>query len=255
MTFPLDIGYAYIPHPDKAHFGGEDAFAVSYRSLDSTYMVAVSDGVGSWLSKRGVSAGPFAADLMLNSEKVFTDGEDDALAILTDAYEATDQIGSATAIIGVLKPHSWGYRVDLIYLGDSSFFVVTDGNMTLQPTEQEIEFNRPFSLGKLAGGLSYAQEPSEGEKFGFNLEFDDMLVLGTDGLFDNLFDDEILSILSETKNKPASHIAEILAIAATDRGESLDKTPFEKSSEVAGYLHKGGKTDDTTIIVVKPESL
>jgi len=255
MTYPLDIGYAYIPHPDKAHFGGEDAFAVSYRSLDSTYMVAVSDGVGSWLSKRGVSAGPFAADLMLHSEKIFTEGEDDALNILTDAYEATDQIGSATAIIGVLKPHSWGYEVDMIYLGDSSFFVVTDGNITLQPTEQEIEFNRPFQLGKLAGGLTYAQEPDEGEKFGFNLEFEDMLVLGTDGLFDNLFDDEIMSIISSMRKAPASHIAESLAIAATDKGESSQRTPFEKTSHEAGYSHKGGKTDDTTIIVVKAESL
>ncbi len=255
MTYPLDIGYAYIPHPDKAHFGGEDAFTVSYRSLDSTYMVAVSDGVGSWLSKRGVSAGPFAADLMMNSEKSFNDGEDDALNILTDAYEATDQIGSATAIIGVLKPRSWGYKVDLIYLGDSSFFVVTDGNMTLQPTEQEIEFNRPFQLGKLAGGLVYAQEPDEGEKFGFNLEYEDMLVLGTDGLFDNLFEDEIMSIISSMENESAANIAEGLAVAAMEKGESLDATPFEKTSRDAGYSHKGGKTDDTTIIVVKAESL
>ena len=255
MTFPLDIGYAYIPHPDKAHFGGEDAFAVSYRSLDSTYMVAVSDGVGSWLSKRGVSAGPFAADLMLNSEKVFTDGEDDALTILTDAYEATDQIGSATAIIGVLKPRSWGYRVELIYLGDSSFFVVTDGNMTLQPTEQEIEFNRPFCLGKMAGGVIYAQEPKDGEKFVINLEGEDMLVLGTDGLFDNLFDDEIMNIINSMGNATASDIAETLVIAATEKGESLEPTPFERTSREAGYEHKGGKTDDTAIIVVKAASL
>ena len=255
MTFPLDIGYAYIPHPDKAHFGGEDAFSISYSSWDSSYMVAVSDGVGSWLSKKGISAGPFAADLMLNSEKSFIEGEDDALTILTDAYEATDQIGSATAIIGVLKPHSWGYTVDLIYLGDSSFFVVTDGNMTRQPTEQEIEFNRPFQLGKLAGGLDFAQHPTDAEKFEFNLEAEDMLVLGTDGLFDNLFEDEILSIISSMRKEPASHIAESLAIAATDKGQSLERTPFEKTSQEAGYSHKGGKTDDTTIIVVKAESL
>ncbi len=255
MTFPLDIGYAYIPHPDKAHFGGEDAFSISYRSLDSTYMVAVSDGVGSWLPNRGISAGPFAADLMLHSEKSFIEGEDDALNILTDAYEATDQIGSATAIIGVLKPHSWGYKAELIYLGDSSFFVVTDGNMTLQPTEQEVEFNRPFQLGKIAGGLNYAQEPSDGEKFDFNLEFDDMLVLGSDGLFDNLFEDEIMSIISGMKNEAAAHIAESLAVAATDKGRSSDSTPFERTSQAAGYSHTGGKTDDTTIIVVKAESL
>ena len=145
--------------------------------------------------------------------------------------------------------------MDLIYLGDSSFFVVSDGNMTLQPTEQEIEFNRPFQLGKLAGGLVYAQEPHEGEKFGFNLEYEDMLVLGTDGLFDNLFENEIMDIITGMEGEPASHIAESLAIAAMDKGESMESTPFEKTSREAGYSHKGGKTDDTTIIVVKAESL
>ena len=143
----------------------------------------------------------------------------------------------------------------MIYLGDSSFFVVTDGNMTLQPTEQEVEFNNPLQLGKLAGGLVYAQEPDEGEKFGFNLEYEDMLVLGTDGLFDNLFEDEIMSIISSMENESAANIAEGLAVAAMEKGESLDATPFEKSSRDAGYSHKGGKTDDTTIIVVKAESL
>ena len=255
MTFPLDIGYAYIPHPEKAIFGGEDAFAVSYRSLDSTYMVAVSDGVGSWLSKRGVSAGPFAADLMYHAEQVFNEGEDNPLTILQDSFDRTDHIGAATAIIGVLNPKSWGYKVEMIYLGDSSFFVVTDGNMTHQPTEQEIDFNRPFCLGKMAGGVIYAQEPKDGEKFVINLEGEDMLVLGTDGLFDNLFDDEIMNIINSMGNATASDIAETLVIAATEKGESLEPTPFERTSQEAGYEHKGGKTDDTAIIVVKAASL
>ena len=253
MSFTLDIGYAYLPHPEKAEFGGEDAFAVSYRSVDATYLIGVSDGVGSWLSKRGISAGPFANDLMMHSEKGFSRGMSNPMLILEDAYEMTDNVGSATAILGVLNPKSWGYRVEIVYLGDSSFLVIRDGNVVLQPTEQEVAFNRPFQLGKLAGGLTYAQEPSDAEKFGFNFEVDDLIIFGTDGLFDNLFEAEILEIIHESVREKASVIAEELALAATEKGESADATPFEKSSKEHGYAHKGGKTDDTTVIVVKKE--
>ena len=253
MGFPLDIGYAYLPHPEKADIGGEDAFAVSYRSMDATYLIGVSDGVGSWLSKRGISAGPFANDLMMHSERVFYGGITSAMEILEDAYEMTDNVGSATAILGVLNPKSWGYRVEIVYLGDSSFLVIRDGNIVLQPVEQEVAFNRPFQLGKLAGGLTYAQEPSDAEKFGFNMGEDELIIFGTDGLFDNLFESDILKIVYEDPDARSSEIAHTLASAAIERGGSADTSPFEVNSEKHGYAHKGGKIDDTTVIVVKKE--
>ena len=253
MGFPLDIGYAYLPHPEKADIGGEDAFAVSYRSMDATYLIGVSDGVGSWLSKRGISAGPFANDLMMHSERVFYGGITSAMEILEDAYEMTDNVGSATAILGVLNPKSWGYQVEIVYLGDSSFLVIGDGNVVLEPVEQEVAFNRPFQLGKLAGGLTYAQEPSDAEKFGFNMEEDELIIFGTDGLFDNLFEADILKIVYEDPDAHAADIAHTLASAAIERGGSADTSPFEVNSEEHGYAHKGGKIDDTTVIVGKKE--
>ena len=253
MGFPLDIGYAYFPHPAKADIGGEDAFAVSYRSMDGTFLIGVSDGVGSWLSKRGISAGPFANDLMMHSEKVFYGGITSPMEILEDAYEMTDNVGSATAILGVLNPKSWGYRVEIVYLGDSSFLVIRNGNVVLEPVEQEVAFNRPFQLGKLAGGLTYAQEPSEAEKFDFNMEADDLIIFGTDGLFDNLFEADILKIVYEDPDADAADIANTLAAVAIERGESEDTSPFEVNSEKHGYAHIGGKIDDTTVIVAKKE--
>ena len=253
MGFPLDIGYTYIPHPAKADIGGEDAFTISYRSMDGSFLIGVSDGVGSWLSKRGISAGPFANDLMLHSEEVFSEGVDSPMLILEAAYEMTDNVGSATAILGVLNPKTWGYRVEIVYLGDSSFLVIRDGNVMLQPVEQEVGFNRPFQLGKLAGGLTYAQEPSDAEKFGFNMGEGGLIIFGTDGLFDNLFEADILEIVYADPNAHAADIAHTLASAAIERGGSADSSPFEVNSEAHGHTHKGGKIDDTTVIVVKKE--
>lgn len=259
MTYSLDIGYTYYPHPKKASFGGEDAFCVAHDSWKHRYMVAIADGVGSWLDKRGVSAGDFARELTYHADRMFLDseGEVDAAELAESAYLATDQIGSTTLILGVLNPNDWGYMADIYYLGDSNFFVFRDGNIIEQPDEQEVEWNKPFQLGKLPGGIIYAQEPQDGERYSFPLESEDVLVFATDGLFDNLWEDDILFLMNsmDLERTSAQDISKVLADAAMERWTSKESTPFEESSRTKGYDHTGGKTDDTTVIVVKRERL
>ena len=55
--------YSYgdnIPHPEKAHRGGEDAYFIS---LPQTSAVGVADGVGGW-ANQGINPKDFADDLM-----------------------------------------------------------------------------------------------------------------------------------------------------------------------------------------------
>jgi protein phosphatase PTC7 len=259
MTYRLDIGYTYYPHPKKASFGGEDAFAVAHNSFSDRYMIAIADGVGSWLDRRGVSAGDFARELTYHADRKFldTDGEVDSMELAKDSFHATDQIGSTTLILGVLNPEEWGFMADIYYLGDSNFFVFRDGNIIQQPDEQEVEWNRPFQLGKLPGGIIYAQEPKDGERYEFPLEADDILVFATDGLFDNLWEDDILFLLNsmDLMKTTSQDISKVLADAAMERWESSESTPFEESSRAKGYDHTGGKTDDTTVIVIKREMI
>lgn len=95
------------------------------------------------------------------------------------------------------------------------------------------------------------------------LKPDDVIVIGSDGLFDNLFDLRILSIVNhqmrfvDRVNKKgysqvARNIVKILTAEAKKIGETIGNiwTPF--SLDVArefGVLYLSGKNDDTTVMV------
>ncbi|XP_024515370.1 probable protein phosphatase 2C 80 [Selaginella moellendorffii] len=77
----------------------------------------------------------------------------------------------------------------------------------------------------------------------------DIIALGTDGLFDNLFNDDITEVL---KNSLGSDQVNLKA-AAADRvagaqAERLD-SPFARAAAKARMNWSGGKLDDTTAVV------
>jgi hypothetical protein len=83
-------------------------------------------------------------------------------------------------------------------------------------------------------------------------------VLATDGLFDNLFDEEIINIVKQTSgsadsidtNKVAEsmkskNFAEVIAAAAQLKAHKASgvSTPFAQNARAAGYRFSGGKLD------------
>ena len=52
----LAFGFKQIPHPSKAHYGGEDAFFVSEVGHGA---MGISDGVGGWAEVRAVRDCPW----------------------------------------------------------------------------------------------------------------------------------------------------------------------------------------------------
>jgi len=81
---------------------------------------------------------------------------------------------------------------------------------------------------------------------------DDVIVAGTDGLFDNLYDREIATLVVQAERtglKPevtAHNIATLAQQRAQDRHR---QTPFSAAAHDAGYRYFGGKLDDITVVV------
>ncbi|PNY03305.1 SpoIIE-like phosphatase domain protein, partial [Trifolium pratense] len=85
-------------------------------------------------------------------------------------------------------------------------------------------------------------------EYKIDLHDGDVIVFGTNGLFDNLYEQEIASTISRSLQaslKPQD-IAEILATRAQEVGSSRStRSPFGDAAQALGYVgYAGGKLDD-----------
>ena len=193
-----------------------------------------------------------------------------ALALIQNAYTTavqSEELGSSTCCALALDAETG--VASCANLGDSGLLVGrrsgrhgSSPEIVFRSPEQEHEFGFPFQLGH----LDTADSPDSAQHFTFVLEDNDVIVMGSDGLFDNLSDDEILHHVIDfieplvSKGKPrgesgvrtiASAASRSLATLAFSR--SIDKrhtTPYSHAaSEAFGMIFNGGKKDDITVLV------
>ncbi|KAJ8754843.1 hypothetical protein K2173_015355 [Erythroxylum novogranatense] len=90
-------------------------------------------------------------------------------------------------------------------------------------------------------------------RYKIDLDEGDIIITATKGLFDNLYEQEICSIvsLSLQAGLRLQEVAELLAARAQEIGKSATaRTPFADIAQAAGYVgYTGGKLDDVTVIV------
>lgn len=228
---------AAIPHPQKAHRGGEDA---SFVSSDGMAM-GVFDGVGSWADV-GVDPGLYARSLAVECEACHTaTASSNPVTLLEHAYVNSRTItGSATACVVTLDAAG---ILRAVTVGDSVFMVIRDGQMLFRQRELQHGFNFPFQLG-----LGSRDTPAHGARATVEVRQGDVVLLATDGVTDNLFDEEIVAIVAAGGS--ATDISQRVAKAASVKANSSDAdTPFAR----AGYGFKGGKLDDITVAVAVVE--
>jgi len=80
----------------------------------------------------------------------------------------------------------------------------------------------------------------------------DIIVAGTDGLFDNLYSNEISAVVVNAVRAGLEPGVTAQNIAALARKRALDRnrqTPFSAAAQEAGYRYYGGKLDDITVVV------
>jgi len=179
------------------------------------------------------------------------------LQLMDDAIKHVRQQkvqGSATACIVTVS------RNNLLFarnLGDSGFMVIRPSapaalQLVARSNEQQSSFNCPYQL---AFESSNSHEPRDSDAYNVQLQAGDIVVLATDGLFDNLFDKQIVTIALDALGTASSpdekpqHIADQLAKRAEDITTSQNDTPFAQSARRHGHRHSGGKPDDISVVV------
>ncbi|CAD6209973.1 unnamed protein product [Miscanthus lutarioriparius] len=240
-TLVLASGASMLPHPSKVLTGGEDAYFIA---CDGWFGVA--DGVGQW-SFEGINAGLYARELMDGCKKIVTETQgaagmrtEDVLAKAADEARCP---GSST----VLVAHFDGQVLHASNIGDSGFLVIRNGEVHKKSKPMTYGFNFPLQIEKGDDPLKIVQ------KYTIDLQEGDVIVTASDGLFDNVYEEEVAGIVSkslEADIKP-TEIADLLVARAKEVGRcGFGRSPFSDSALAAGYLgYSGGKLDDVTVVV------
>ncbi|GKA24796.1 probable protein phosphatase 2C 55 isoform X1 [Tanacetum coccineum] len=80
----------------------------------------------------------------------------------------------------------------------------------------------------------------------------DVIVAGTDGLFDNLYNNDITAVVIHAVRAGLGPqvMAQKIAALARQRAQEKDRqTPFSAAAQEAGIRYYGGKLDDITVVV------
>ncbi|KAE8728018.1 putative protein phosphatase 2C 55 [Hibiscus syriacus] len=160
---------------------GEDSHFI----CEEMHTIGVADGVGGW-QMRGVDARIYARQLMNNSllatlTQTHPHNRIDPMKVLDEAFAKTKAAGSLTACVITLHED----MLHAVNMGDSAFMVIRQGAAVYRSPIQQRSFNFPYQLGS-------CDKPPQAQVMKVAVEAGDVIVAGTDGLFDNLSETQIL---------------------------------------------------------------
>ena len=218
-------GAFYIPKDNILKPVGDDAHFIS----DDKKTIGVADGVGGW-TKEGIDAGEYVRELIMYSaivvDKYKAAGKViDPKRVLQKAFSYTKLPGSSTACI---VTHDRGI-LSATNIGDSGFMVFRDRKLLYTSPIQQHRINHPYQLGS----ITKRDHPNCALELTVEVMAVDIVVLGSDGLLDNVC---------------ASNIEEIL------RRSGEEEEPEELAYKIAGKAYNNslgdkGKPDDITVLV------
>ncbi|XP_029153026.1 probable protein phosphatase 2C 26 isoform X1 [Arachis hypogaea] len=258
----FSVGSCLLPHPDKVDRGGEDALLVSNYNGG---VLAIADGVSGW-AEEDVDPSLFPREFLANASNFVEDMEVnyDPQILIRKSHAATSSTGSATVIVAMLEKNG---ILKIANVGDCGLRVIRNGSVIFSTSPQEHYFDCPFQLSSERAGQTYLDAALGKQVSNVELIEGDTIVMGSDGLFDNVFDYEIVSTIATYRDvtEAAKALANLARIHATD---SNFDSPYSLEARSKGYdaplwkkilgmkltvvyckAHRGGKLDDITVIV------
>jgi len=191
----------------------------------------------------------------------------------------TGSVPSTSAAIPRTFPHKRDAVIKIANLGDSMAMLVRGRDIVWRSEEMWWSFNTPVQLGPVS-----PSKPTDAQVFEIPVMADDILILASDGLSDNLWDEEVLEEVVRIKDVLLKHstsggaslgqllarrsLAGMLSEALCSRarrvaergssgsgrrtlevvGEEVDEVPFARRAREEGKRFKGGKIDGKSLL-------
>ncbi|XP_041447633.1 protein phosphatase PTC7 homolog fig [Drosophila obscura] len=241
---------------------GEDSFFFS--STPTADVLGVADGVGGW-REMGIDAGLFAKDLM---HRCFTHAQRPTFDarnprnLLIQCYGEMKRrwkpiLGSSTAcVVALNRSESTLYTANL---GDSGFIVIRNGSVLNRSEEQTHSFNMPFQMTvpppESSHDLWFCDDPAKAVATRLLLQPNDLVLLATDGLFDNMPESMLLDMLAKVQGVHEEKALQEAVNRVVERASALSTNPIYmspfsiKAMENNVEYPRGGKPDDITVVL------
>ncbi|GMH33475.1 hypothetical protein BSKO_01309 [Bryopsis sp. KO-2023] len=255
-----------IPHPDKVvngikginrnqrGRGGEDSYFYTF-GQNGIFGMGVADGVFG-MRAFGIDSGVFSSTLMDRAFHMVKRGYDDVVAVLktVSRYVETEGVyGSSTCCLLTVNMNQG--RLNSANLGDSGFMVIgsrvyrPEVHVTFRTPQQEHEFGCPYALGH----HKHAASPNDAMLESLQLYPGDTIVMGSDGLFDNVFVSEVVKQVKTFREEgkgPQALVHKLTEIAHVSSTDNAIDTPYSRGyTDFFDLAMSGGKPDDITILV------
>lgn len=170
----------------------------------------IADGVGGWATS-GVDPAEFShgfCHYMAKTSLEWTHGRLTSRMLMEIGYQniiddRSVPAGGSTACVGIAGPDG---NLQIANLGDSGFLQLRLGAVHHYSNPQTHAFNTPYQLSiippkiiaqsAIFGGMPLSDLPAQAEVSNGQLRHGDVLILATDGVWDNLNPSEVLKIVS-----------------------------------------------------------
>ncbi|KAG1681171.1 hypothetical protein FOA52_015614 [Chlamydomonas sp. UWO 241] len=261
-----------FPHPDKVKggvkgvnrqgfgYGGEDAYFFC-EGRNNLFGMGVADGVYMWRDV-GIDSGVLAQTLMRTACDMMQKGVEDVYKVLeTSSHVALVDGGLQGSCTASLLTINASGQLHAANLGDSGFMVLgpphgSRGQMSshelevrFRSAQLEHEFGRPYQIGHHV----HASKVSDADLVSFYVCRGDVIVMGSDGLLDNVSDERIAALLTSLLAQgagPARMVQELTRIAYEASVDKRADTPYARDASSAfNMVYNGGKKDDITVLV------
>lgn len=160
--------------------------------------------------------------------------------------------GSTTSLVAILDKASG--MLDVCNVGDCNLLLIRNGKLVGEVGITQHSFNAPYQIRKdHRSALAYIPHSNRGIKCNtFQLHRGDVLLAGSDGLFDNVFKSDLVNCVNEhsTMSGNWDTLAENILQEALKNAKSNYVTPFTEEAQKNGWRGRtGGKKDDTSVVV------
>ncbi|ORY82002.1 phosphatase 2C-like domain-containing protein [Protomyces lactucae-debilis] len=177
--------------------------------------------------------------------------------MLKDDGAEVEYQGSTTLLVGYLPPES--HQLHVVNIGDSSLMQIRQGTVLFETEPQSHWFDCPFQIGH----NSPDTPQKSADLTSLDLQEGDMLVTSTDGLGDNVYPAQILTVIAEEQRSALKDTEEaqqddlnrisarLVTLAREKMADEWGESPFGDKAICEGIGFMGGKKDDVSILVTK----